>query len=99
MMPSTMNERLFALQGDPTYCTVRIDDPRAVTYLYDRFGKNAQLYEKDGVTYGKIYCAPNAFYFWVMSYADELTVLGPEILVGWMQDTARKILGVKAETK
>jgi predicted DNA-binding transcriptional regulator YafY len=94
-----MNERLFALQGDPTYCTVRIDDPRAVTYLYDRFGKNAQLYDKDGLTYGKIYCAPNAFYFWVMSYADELTVLGPEILVGWMQDTARKILSVKAETK
>jgi predicted DNA-binding transcriptional regulator YafY len=94
-----MNERLFALQGDPTYCTVKIDDPRAVTYLYDRFGKNAQLYEKDGVTYGKIYCAPNAFYFWVMAYADELTVLGPDILVGWMKDTARKILGDKAGTK
>jgi predicted DNA-binding transcriptional regulator YafY len=89
---SYMNERLYSLKGDPTYCLVRIDDPKAITYLYDRFGTQAQLYQENGQTYGKIYCAPNAFYFWAMAYVDELTVLGPEKLVGWMQESARKIL-------
>ncbi len=73
-----LNEHVYIFGGVVSSCKVLILDKKAIAYVKDWFGKNAEIERRDDTTIASFQCDEMAFYYWCLQYGDNIEVLEPQ---------------------
>lgn len=87
-----LNDNIYLLDGDVINATIEITWPNAVQYVVDWFGKNANVYPKDGKLYADIKCNETALFYWYMQYSETFTIISPQSLIERVKKEAERIV-------
>ncbi len=73
-----LNEHVYIFGGVVSDCKVLVLDKKAIAYIKDWFGKNAEIERTNDTTIASFQCDEMAFYYWCLQYGDNIEVLEPQ---------------------
>ncbi len=56
---------------------LRVKDLTAISYIYDWFGQNVTILERDGRCIARVRADEQALIYWVLQYSDFVELLSP----------------------
>ncbi len=71
------NENIHMFGMGAVVSELRIKDNTAISYIYDWFGKNATILERDGQCIARVKVDEQALIYWVLQYSDFVELLSP----------------------
>ena len=85
-----INDHIYMFGGPTINAEIEILDKRAVTYVYDWFGKNAKVFSKDDKLMARIKSNDQAFFYWALQYQDNIKILSPQSMIDKVVDSLEK---------
>jgi predicted DNA-binding transcriptional regulator YafY len=73
-----INEHVYMFGGNTITAVLKVNSERAIQFIKDWFGENAKIYNEDGKIMASFRCNEQAFFYWIMQYAEHFEVISPE---------------------
>lgn len=77
-MAKYANENIYMFHNKTVNATFKIDNEYSAEYIMEWFGKNANFYEKDGITYADVTANEQALIYWCLQYGETIELLSPK---------------------
>ena len=87
-----INEHIYLFSGEVVNAELQLDDSNTIGYIYEYFGKNAEIYQQNGHIFAKVKCDENALFYFCMQYSEHLKVISPESVKQRIIGEAKHIL-------
>ena len=87
-----INEHVYLFSGDVVNAELQLDDSNTIGYIYEYFGKNAEISQQNGHIFAKVKCDENALFYFCMQYSEHLKVISPESVKQRIINEANHIL-------
>ncbi len=71
------NENIHMFGVGTVTAELRIKDTTAISYIYDWFGQNAAIFDRDGQIIARVRVDEQAIIYWVLQYSDFVELLSP----------------------
>ena len=64
--------------GPSIIAKIKVKTEKAISFIKDWFGENAKIWVEDETIYASFKCNEQAFYYWIMQYAEHFEVISPD---------------------
>ena len=72
------NENIYMFATKTINATVKIYENSAIVYVFEWFGKNANLYKKENSIYADITANETSLIYWCLQYGEDIELLSPK---------------------
>ena len=73
-----INEHVYMFGGNSITAILKVNSERAIQFIKDWFGENAKIYNENGQIMASFKCNEQAFFYWIMQYAEHFEVISPQ---------------------
>ena len=73
-----INEHVYMFGGPSIIAKIKVKTEKAISFIKDWFGENAKIWVEDETIYASFKCNEQAFYYWIMQYAEHFEVISPD---------------------
>lgn len=73
-----VNENIYMFGGEHIEALLKIENEKAVSYVYEWFGKNARVYEKNSTIFADVKTNEMALVYWALQYGESVEVISPD---------------------
>lgn len=86
-----INDNIYLFDGDVIESEIILNGSYAISYVKDWFGDNGVIFIDNNtgtnIIKARVKCNENAMYYWIMQYAEHVTLISPEKLVLRLKNT------------
>jgi predicted DNA-binding transcriptional regulator YafY len=75
---SYINEHVYMFGGKSISVILKVNSAKAIQYIKDWFGDAAKIYNENDQIMASFKCNEQAFFYWIMQYAEHFEVISPE---------------------
>lgn len=87
-----INEHIYLFNGEVVEATLQLDGSGFIGYIYEYFGKKAEISQQNNDIFAKVKCDENALFYFCMQYSESIKVVSPQSLVNRIKTEAENIL-------
>lgn len=87
-----INEHIYLFNGEVVEAILQLDGRGFIGYIYEYFGKNAEIFQQNDHIFAKVKCDENALFYFCMQYSENIIVVSPDKLKQRVIDEAKHIL-------
>ena len=86
-----VNEHIYMLDGKTIKAKIKINTNFDIHYIYDWFGKNANVYKENEEYFADVVANDNAIKYWCMQYGDCVELVAPKEMRNTIKELVNQI--------
>lgn len=86
-----VNEHIYLFGGDAIKVKMKVLQGSSLSAVYDWFGNNAKVYQKDDELYAEVKCDEQAFFYWALQYEKDIQIVEPQSMIDKLKTAAKEI--------